>query len=127
MIFELYKFLNTNTNLINLIGQDRIFPIFTDSIDGPALVYNSRLTKSTLNVYEMLFSINIIASSFDAIIPIETLLNNLLNFLSPSVFKQLGNYYFNSLPGGTGSIIYNSKLQVYEKNISFKITYKEMI
>lgn len=127
MIFELYNFLNTNQDLINLIGQDHIYPLFTDNITGSALVYNSRLTKTTLNIYEMLFSINIIAPTFDTIIPIETLLNNLLNFLSPTVFKTLGNYYFNSLPGGTGSIIYNSKLQVYEKNITFKITYKEMI
>lgn len=125
MISSLYKFLNNNPLLVQLIGQNRVFPIFTPDTSKPSLVYNAKSLKAEVSTYEILFSINIIWTNFDTILQIEKILNQLLHFADSSIFCNLDNYIFNSLNTGGTSCIYNPQDKIYEYTINYKITYKE--
>ena len=126
MIDVLFNFLNNNQEIINLIGENRIFPLFTIDITKPSLVYNWKQGKKNLTLYESTLSLNIIWSDFDLIMQIETLLTNLLDFISKSQFCELDGYLFNAIRQGGGLYVYNSKLKTYEKTINFTITWKEV-
>ena len=126
MIDVLFNFLNNNQEIINLIGENRIFPLFTTDLTKPSLVYNWKQGKKNLTLYESTLSLNIIWSNFDLIMEIENLLTSLLDFISKTQFCELEGYLFNSIRQGGGLYVYNSKLKTYEKTINFTITWKEV-
>lgn len=126
MIEALYNYINNNPQVISLIGENSMYPIFSTNITKPGLVYNYKPGKKMLTTYQDILSINIIWSDFDEIIQIEKLLNKLLHFITPNVFVELDGYYFNSQNAGGGGYIYNNSLMIYEKTINFKITWKEL-
>ena len=121
MIDVLFNLLNNNQEIINLIGENRIFHLFK-----PSLVYNWKQGKKNLTLYESTLSLNIIWSNFDLIMEIENLLTSLLDFISKTQFCELDGYLFNSIRQGGGLYVYNSKLKTYEKTINFTITWKEV-
>lgn len=125
MIGVLYNLLNNNQVLIELIGSNRIFPVFTTDMSSPSIVYSARPLKGDTSVFEFLYTVNIIWTDFDLILQIEKLLNQLLHFADSSIFIEIDNYVFNSINAGGRGFIYNSELKVFEYGINFKITYKE--
>lgn len=126
MINVLFNYLNNNPQIIDLIGENSLYPLFTTDIPKPSIVYNFKYGKKNLTLYTATLSLDIIAQDFDDILPIEQLLTNLLDFISRTYFCELDGYLINSIRLGGGGYIYNQKLEIYAKTINFKITWKEV-
>ena len=121
----LYQALNSNELIINLVGENRLMPVFTNDISAPSLVYTFKPLKHNL-ANSMSMEITIIWTDYDLIQEIRKTLDSLLHFGYDSIFKPLGNCRFNSLNIGGKSTIYNSQFKRWEDTITYKITWKEV-
>lgn len=121
----LYQALNSNELIINLVGENRLMPVFTNDISAPSLVYTFKPMKHALAKCTTL-EITIIASEYDLAQQVKQVLDNLLHFGYDSIFKPLGNCVFNSLNIGGKATIYNSQFKRWEDTITYKITWKEV-
>ncbi|WP_317311314.1 hypothetical protein [Clostridium thermobutyricum] len=114
----LYKLLNNNEELINLIGENRIFPIFATDLKQCALEYEYRDLKSGI-VNQSQFSINIIWNDYDFILDVKNLLNEILIDRLNTQYKELNGYKFNIMLSGGSSPLYRDDLKVYQINLNY--------
>lgn len=114
----LYKLLNNNEELINLIGENRIFPIFATDLKQCALEYEYRDLKSGI-VNQSQFSINIIWNDYDFILNVKNLLNEILIDKLNTQYKELNGYKFNIMLSGGSSPLYRDDLKVYQINLNY--------
>ncbi len=114
----LYKLLNNNEELINLIGENRIFPIFATDLKQCALEYEYRDLKSGI-VNQSQFSINIIWNDYDFILNVKNLLNEILIDRLNTQYKELNGYKFNIMLSGGSSPLYRDDLKVYQINLNY--------
>ncbi|ENZ01688.1 hypothetical protein HMPREF1092_00922 [Clostridium thermobutyricum] len=114
----LYKLLNNNEELINLIGENRIFPIFATDLKQCALEYEYRDLKSGI-VNQSQFSINIIWNDYDFILNVKSLLNEILIDKLNTQYKELNGYKFNIMLSGGSSPLYRDDLKVYQINLNY--------
>lgn len=114
----LYKLLNNNEELINLIGENRIFPIFATDLKQCALEYEYRDLKSGI-VNQSQFSINIIWNDYDFILNVKNLLNEILIDKLNTQYRELNGYKFNIMLSGGSSPLYRDDLKVYQINLNY--------
>lgn len=114
----LYKLLNNNEELINLIGENRIFPIFATDLKQCALEYEYRDLKSGI-VNQSQFSINIIWNDYDFILNVKNLLNEILIDRLNTQYKELNGYKFNIMLSGGSSPLYRNDLKIYQINLNY--------
>lgn len=114
----LYKLLNNNEELINLIGENRIFPIFATDLKQCTLEYEYRDLKSGI-VNQSQFSINIIWNDYDFILNVKNLLNEILIDRLNTQYKELNGYKFNIMLSGGSSPLYRDDLKIYQINLNY--------
>lgn len=114
----LYKLLNNNEELINLIGENRIFPIFATDLKQCALEYEYRDLKSGI-VNQSQFSINIIWNEYDFILNVKNLLNEILIDKLNTQYRELNGYKFNIMLSGGSSPLYRNDLKIYQINLNY--------
>lgn len=114
----LYKLLNNNEELINLIGENRIFPIFATDLKQCTLEYEYRDLKSGI-VNQSQFSINIIWNDYDFILNVKSLLNEILIDRLNTQYKELNGYKFNIMLSGGSSPLYRDDLKIYQINLNY--------
>lgn len=114
----LYKLLNNNEELINLIGENRIFPIFATDLKQCALEYEYRDLKSGI-VNQSQFSINIIWNDYDFILNVKNLLNEILIDKLNTQYRELNGYKFNIMLSGGSSPLYRNDLKIYQINLNY--------
>lgn len=114
----LYKLLNNNEELINLIGENRIFPIFATDLKQCALEYEYRDLKSGI-VNQSQFSINIIWNDYDFILDVKNLLNGILIDKLNTQYRELNGYKFNIMLSGGSSPLYRDDLKIYQINLNY--------
>lgn len=114
----LYKLLNNNEELINLIGENRIFPIFATDLKQCALEYEYRDLKSGI-VNQSQFSINIIWNDYDFILNVKNLLNEILIDKLNTQYRELNGYKFNIMLSGGSSPLYRDDLKIYQINLNY--------
>ncbi|WP_251860394.1 hypothetical protein [Clostridium sp. Marseille-Q2269] len=110
-------------DLINLIGKDRLFPLFTTDVGKPSLVYNYTLVINDY-VSQTQLEIKIIWNDYDEVKEIENKLKEILAMKSDSPFITYKGITFKSSLSG-GGILFREDLQMYEDSLIFIIKWKK--
>lgn len=124
MEIALIKYINSCQDLINLIGKNRLFPLFATDVTKPALEYQFRHLRGGI-VKQSQLSINVIWTDYDLILQIKAVLDNLLDFPLPSNFITVENIQFNSRIGGGSTPLYRPDLKLYQINLNFLVNWRQ--
>lgn len=116
------EYLNTNEDLIRLIGYDRLFPLFTTDISKPSIVY-SFTPISGGHVKQSQLEFKIIWSDYDQVKEIETEINKIMDMEEDKPFIAYRNTYFKSSLSG-GGCLFRDDLQMYENTLIFTIKWR---
>ncbi|GAA0735435.1 hypothetical protein [Clostridium oceanicum] len=107
---------------MDLIGKNRLFPLFTLDINNPSLVYN--YTPITTDyVSQTQLEIKIIWNDYDKLKEIEKELKRILAMKSDDSYITYDGVTFKSILSG-GGLLFRDDLQIYEDSLIFIINFK---
>lgn len=118
------NFINSNKDIVNLIGANRLFPLFTTDLKRPSLVYSyTPISKDYISQTQL--EIKIIWNDYDKAKEIEECLEKIfINNESDSKFKTYKNITFKATRSGGGTL-FRDDLQMFENSVIFIIKYKK--
>ena len=125
MEIALINYINNYPALQNLIGENRMFPLFATDITSPALEFTYReLSGAVLKQSQL--SINILWTHYDKILEIKNLLREILDFELADYFMSYHGFFFNSQLSGSSSPIYRPDIQLFQVNLNFIIKWRKI-
>lgn len=117
------QYLNNDKELINLIGEDRIFPLFTTDISKPSLVYSIREISEN-DIKRAQLEVKVIWNDLEKVINIRERVKKILHFNKNRKSENIDNIVFRgSLTGG--GPYFNTQIKYYEYSLNFIIKYYE--
>lgn len=122
MEIDIKDYLSTNKDLINLIGADRLFPIFATDTEKPSIVY-SFTPISGGHVKQSQLQLKIIGNDYDEVKDIERVINTIMDNEEDKSFIAYRNTYFKSYLSG-GGLSFREDLNMYEDTLIFIITWR---
>lgn len=124
MEIDIKEYLNNNEELINLIGKDNLYPIFTTVIDYTSLVYNFKHLTGGL-VKQSQLELRIISNDYDFAKIIEGCLIKILDRDGAEIYIPYGNTFFRCELSGSGCL-YRDDLQMYENTLFFIVKWRKI-
>lgn len=124
MEIDIKEYINNNEDLINLIGRDKLYPLFSIEIDDISIVYNFKhLTGGYVKQSQL--ELKIITSDYDFVKVTEKYLLKILDNKEDKPYIAYGKTYFKSGLAG-GGCLFRDDLQMFENTLIFTIKWKEI-
>lgn len=107
----------------NISLNDRLFPVFTDDISEPSIVYTFGAITGGLAKQSQL-TLKVIWDDYDRCKEIEKELNVILDQSESDQFIVYNNTKFKSALSG-GGVLFNDGIQMYELTLIYIIKWRE--